>query len=342
MLQSGDRLGDWIIEGSLGQGAMGSVYKCHHVVTGRLRAAVKVVNLADVAEGGRWFLREVEALARLDHPGVVGIRSPGVDAQRGMMYIAMELVEGETLLTFLKRGPLPVTMFRQVFGGVAAALAFAHAHGIYHRDLKPSNIMIRPDGSPVLVDFGVAVDLEAGEDAPETRIGTPSYMPPESFLAGPVDPAKADIYALGVLMFEALTARRAFERVPGGDETHYQAIRRQKIATASLDPGDPVPSDLRLLIRASTAPWPADRTITPDTLSAALLRGGTAETLVPMDSMGTATRPAPAPSMDISGTLATPDEGREMRRWILGAVIVAFFLSLLAGGLAWWWAGSVP
>lgn len=368
MLQTGEKLGDWIVDGALGQGATGSVYRCHHVVTGRLRAAVKVIRLADVQEGGRWFLREVEALARLNHPGVVAIRSPGMDVNRGMLYIAMELVEGETLLNILRRGPLPPPVFRRLLGKVAEALAFAHDHGIYHRDIKPSNIMLRPDGSPVLVDFGVAVDLEAGEEAPESRIGTPSYMPPEAFLTGPVDPAKADVYAFGVLMFESLTGRRAFERAAGGDETQYKAIRRQKLAVAELDPGDHIPEDIRALVRAATAPWPDQRKVSMAVLATALLRGpdGGSATLIPPDEPGyggpgfgaaptpSGARPGPASvlsaadtvtrsvlGIDPSGTMTPPEAQKEWARWIVGAALAAVLLSLLAGGFTWWWVHSV-
>ena len=364
MLNSGERLGDWIVEGALGQGATGSVYRCHHVVTGRLRAAVKVIRLADVSEGGRWFLREVEALARLSHPGIVAIRSPGMDTQRGMLFIAMELVEGDTLLNVLRRGPLPLPQFRRLMGRVAEALAFAHSHSIYHRDIKPSNIMLRFDGSPVLVDFGVAVDLEATEDAPESRIGTPSYMPPEAFLSGAVDPAKADVYALGVLMMEALTGKRAFDRITGGgDETQYKNIRRQKVSCTELDPGPAYPDDVRMLIRTATAPWPDGRTITVEKLALALLHPADGSSTAPPDplavhdlsalnpqatpsltSLGsrgpltesTGTRPPIGP-LDISGTIAPTEDQAEWTRWIVGAVLAALILSLIFGTATWWW-----
>lgn len=380
MLQLGEKLGDWIIDGTLGSGATGSVFRCHHVVTGRLRAAVKVIRLAEMEEGGRWFLREVEALARLTHPGIVAIRSPGMDVHRGLLYIAMELVEGESLLSVLRRGPLPVPAFRQLLGRVAEALAFAHSHNIYHRDIKPSNIMIRADGSPVLVDFGVSVDLESDGEGPESRIGTPSYMPPEAFLSGAVDPARADVYAFGVLMCESLTGRRAFERTVGGDETQYKNVKRQKLAATELDPGPAIPDDLRALVRAATAPWPDQRTIRMDVLAQALLRGGpeagSSATLVPQDAtlisqlpasgpqltppaarpagFGAAPTPSIQPSapdrsnparalLDATGTMAGPPEAqKEVTRWLVGGAVAAVILSLVAGGFTWWWMRSLP
>lgn len=319
MLTPGDRLGDWVVDGPLGSGAMGSVYRCHHVVTHRLRAAVKVLDVAAVGEGSPWFIREVEALARLSHPGIVGIRNPGVDEKRGVFYLAMELVEGETLRVLLSDGALPVYRACQLFGGIADALAFAHANRIYHRDIKPSNIMVRPDGSPVLVDFGIATDLDASQEAPEQEMGTPTYMPPEAFSYSDIDPAKADLYAVGVLMYEALTGSRAFPIVRGGDQTVYRQVRTQKVRANALDPGSGFPANLRQLVRTATAPDPEHRRLTMAQFADAL--------------------------RDPAITLATPSapstaNRREWVLWVGGAVAFTVLASGVLGWLAYRWAAS--
>lgn len=318
MLQPGDRVGDWIVESALGAGGTSSVYRCHHVVTARLHAAVKVIKSDQV--DSRWFLREIEALAKLRHPAIVGIRNPGIDEQRGLLYLAMELVEGETLRQRLMRGPLPEAEARRVFLGVAEAMTFAHSHRIFHRDLKPANIMLRPDGSPVIVDFGVATDSDA-EEADEQNPGTPSYMPPEAFVDRTIDPARADVYAVGVMLYEVLVGKRAFTVPKGGENTTYRQMLAQKLTRSHLDPGPPTPEVLRDIIRVATAPDPEARTV-PMADIAAVLRG----------ERVTVEPPAlPAP----------PEDRREWITWIVGGAIAALVLSGIFGGLAWWWSTRV-
>lgn len=309
MLSPGDRIGDWIVESPLGQGAIGAVWRCHHTVTQKLRAAVKVYQLGEIPEGERWFLTEVETLSRLRHPSIVGIRSPAVDAQRQLGLIAMELVDGETLGARLARGPLDLDSFRRTFVAVADALACAHEHHIFHRDIKPANIMLRPDETPVIVDFGVAADLEAGPEV--TGVGTPPYLPPEWFRSGgSADPARMDVYALGVVMTEALLARRAFPGVRGGDDTRFAHYEREKAVATALDPGPSFPAALRALLREATDPDGSQLTMR-----------NVADRLRDMD--------------------LRPPAAREWRIWIAGGVIAALLLSALAGSLTWWWVSGL-
>jgi serine/threonine protein kinase len=300
---------------------MGSVYRCHHVVTNRLQAAVKVLKIQDsglLGDKNGWFLREVEALSSLSHPGIVSIRSPGMDRLRGLSYLAMELVEGQTLREKMNT-KIPQEEVIRLMAGVAGAMKEAHKHRIFHRDLKPANIMIRLDGSPVIVDFGVALDESVGENI-GARIGTPTYMPPESFGGGMAEPERGDVYALGVILYELLMGQRAFQRGEGGARSQLEQIRKQKLLKVILDPGDTVSPPLRQLILRATRPDPdAPGAIGMEEFAEALeqIRGE-----------------------PISGTLA-PRVVRPRRPWIewllwlAGAALAAFLLSSVGGGLAW-------
>ncbi|MFT5686477.1 MAG: serine/threonine protein kinase [Myxococcota bacterium] len=263
MLRSGDRIGDWVVETQLGTGGMASVWQCHSRHAPRMKVAVKVLVGGEAAE----LRREAEALAALSHPGVVRVYAPGEDAERECLFLAMELVEGETLRHCIRDGALSPTRVRALTAGILDALDAVHRAGICHRDLKPANIMIRPDGRPVLVDFGIARDSVSRSPTGDV-LGTPSYIAPERLSPGDADPARVDLYALGVSLFEALTGRAAFvtpaELTP--QQRAWRIIEMKRTAPA-LDPGPDAPVDLRTLVRTLTQPDPRKR---PDSAAAAL------------------------------------------------------------------------
>lgn len=200
--------GRYQLERRLGVGGMGEVWEAHDEVLQR-QVAVKVVIGAhrhDEAILAR-FEREARSAARLTHPNVATVYDYG-DAEQGS-YLVMELVEGETLAERIRRGPLAHHVAAQVVADAAEGLAAAHAAGILHRDVKPSNLMLGDDGAK-LMDFGIATTT--GDD-PLTRsgtiIGTAAYLAPERLRGEPAG-TEADVYALGAVLFEAVTARRAF------------------------------------------------------------------------------------------------------------------------------------
>lgn len=261
-LAAGDRVGDWIVQGPLGEGGMGEVYAAHNALSERVRAALKIVKPAKLStERGR-FLREVEALHTLDHPAIVRLLSFGVDEERQLMYCAMQLMEGDTLRTWRDKGPMPLDLARWLFAQLADGLAHAHAVGIHHRDIKPSNVIVAADASrATLLDFGIALQQD------RTRLtavgvfnGTPAYMPPEVFETDDVDHAAGDVYALGQIMYEALTGGPLIEYRP--ELTAGQVagrVMRAKLSVEPLDPGDRVPQAMRGLIKLATARNPAGR-----------------------------------------------------------------------------------
>jgi serine/threonine-protein kinase len=227
--------GRWRIEGLLGTGGMGAVYRAEHVHVGR-KAAVKVlhVDLRRSPADRERFRREARVASRLRSPHVVEVLDFGED-EAGRAYLAMELLEGEPLRAVLDReGRLAparaVRLLRQLLEGLAAA----HAAGIVHRDLKPENLWLSGRGAAEtlkVLDFGIAKWSEARPDATRTQaglvLGTPEYLSPEQAVGGEVD-RRADLYAVGILAFvmlagrhpfdtsnvRALVAAHAFERVP--------------------------------------------------------------------------------------------------------------------------------
>jgi hypothetical protein len=217
-LRAGDRVGVYEVRGLVGAGGMGCVYRAFDPVLGR-DVAVKALlrGTADAAGARRRLEQEARLLATLNHPNIAAIY--GSEQVDGVLYLILELVEGETLAERLRRGPLPAPEAIAVAQQVTHALEEAHHKGIVHRDLKPSNITIMADGRVKVLDFGIARPVrgpgelsDVGLDAPgaSTVMGTPAYMSPEQRRGEPVGTA-SDIWALGCVLYEMLAGQPAFE-----------------------------------------------------------------------------------------------------------------------------------
>jgi dipeptidyl aminopeptidase/acylaminoacyl peptidase/predicted Ser/Thr protein kinase len=193
----GEQLGPYQIEALLGTGGMGQVYKARDTRLGRA-VAIKIAH----QQFSERFEREARAISALNHPHICTVHDVGPN------YLVMELVEGETLATRIKKGALAIGDVLRYGAQIADALADAHAKNITHRDLKPANVMIAKSGAKVL-DFGLAKLFEPGDTLTQTGavMGTPGYMAPEQ-LAGKNADARTDIYALGLTLYEMATGRR--------------------------------------------------------------------------------------------------------------------------------------
>ena len=201
--------GRFELDAQLGQGGMGVVFEAWDRQAERC-VALKLLRHPDPASSAR-FEREAQALAALSHPCIVGYVAHGVTAA-GEHYLAMERLEGLTLAARLGQGPLGVTDTVRLAHGVASALAAAHARGLVHRDLKPSNLFLEQGdaGRVKLLDFGLARDEQAARvTATGALVGTPGYMAPEQ-VRGHAAGARADLFALGGVLFECLTGRAPF------------------------------------------------------------------------------------------------------------------------------------
>lgn len=196
----------FLILSVIGRGGMGTVYRARH--TGLAKdVALKIL---DGTDHDQRFGREARAIARLDHPSCVRIFDCGRDEEHWRPYIAMELLEGPTLLSLVREGgALPIARAVAIVRDLLDGLDHAHAHGVLHRDLKPENVIVT-ESRAVLVDFGLAhlVD-EAALTARGMCVGSPSYLAPER-LDGMQYDARSDVYGAGVLLYEMLAGTKPF------------------------------------------------------------------------------------------------------------------------------------
>ena len=208
------RLGEYRVLRLLGVGGMGAVFEAEDVKLKR-RVALKVMrpSLAAVTAARQRFLREAQSAAALQHDNIISIFQVGED--RNVSFLAMQLLEGESLADRLKReSPLPVEEVLRIGREVAQGLAAAHERGLLHRDIKPDNIWLEGgNGRVKLLDFGLARAVDDGVQVTQTGaiIGTPKYMSPEQATGDELD-QRSDLFSLGSVLYELATGRAAFER----------------------------------------------------------------------------------------------------------------------------------
>ena len=225
------KVGRYQIQEELGRGAMGVVYRGFDPTIGR-QVAIKTIPLdTGDPEVLMRFRREAQAAGILSHPNIVTIYDAGED--QGLCYIAMELVEGETLQRVIGRSPVPVERAIPIVEQVGAALDHAHSRQIIHRDIKPSNIMIT-GGHVKVMDFGVAKITNMGMTRSGQALGTPSYMSPELVKGAALD-GRSDIFSLGVVLYEMFAWTKPFA---GENITTviYQIVGEQPQAPTELNP----------------------------------------------------------------------------------------------------------
>jgi len=211
-------LGKYQVLEHLGHGGMAEVYKAQQVNLDRM-VALKVLHPFLAEEDGfiERFQREARIVATLRHPNIVQVIDFEYDPALDVYYMVMEFIDGPTLKDLLKDAPLPPKKATRIAAGIAEALDYAHKRGMIHRDIKPANIMFTDEETPVLTDFGIARMMNLkGLTASGAMVGTPAYMPPEVGLGQPGEGA-ADIYSLGVVLYQLLTGRLPFDAdVPMG------------------------------------------------------------------------------------------------------------------------------
>jgi eukaryotic-like serine/threonine-protein kinase len=314
------RIPGYEVQGMVGHGGMGVVYRARHLRLNR-PVALKMLlsgSCARPAERDR-FRQEAEAVAGLIHPNIVPVYDSG--DHDGRPFFTMELVEGGTLAGKLAGTPLSARDAAALVATLAEAVAVAHAAGIVHRDLKPSNILLALDGTPKVSDFGLARRVEGGLGLTQTgaALGTPSYMSPcqargDKHALGPA----TDVYALGAILYECLTGRPPF-KAESALVTLHQVLTQDPVPPSRLNAR--VPRDLETVCLKCLEKDPARRYATAAELAADLRRFGRGEAIM--------ARP--------------PGAVERAARWVrrrpaLAASLAAGVLlaSALVGAVVWW------
>ena len=281
-LKAGEHFGDYIVERLLGKGVMGAVYLVR--APDGSHFAVKVMFPGGMSHNlRRRFAREAEFSMKIHHKNLISVYDVGEDPDTGLCYIIMDYMPGGTLADRIKDlGKMPVGEAVQVIMQIAAALEVAHRNGLVHRDVKPDNIMFAEDGTPKLADLGVAKfddDRRTLVTMTGMIIGTPAYMSPEQLMDSHHIDARADIYSLGVVLYEMLAGRR-----PNSGSTAVELL-------AKAIKGEPLP-DIReicpevsaaiaYVLSLMCAPKPEERPATSIEAAELLHKASTGKLILP-------------------------------------------------------------
>jgi serine/threonine protein kinase len=354
--REGEQVGPYQIQTLVGQGGMATVYKAYHAQLDRT-VAIKVMHqmLLDEETFVARFKREAMIVARLDHPYIIPVYD--YNEHEGQPYLVMKYVPGITLKQrLMKKGPLPLNDILSIMNSVGSALSYAHTKGVLHRDVKPSNIVLDGD-VPYLTDFGLARIAEAGEStmSSDMVLGTPHYISPEQASGRKDIDGRADIYSLGVVLYELLVGR-----VPFTADTAY-AIIHDQIYTPIPRPSlinPEIPQAVEdVLIRAAEKK-PEDRYATVDDMMRDLKTAIDASNLkelsadrasaaseslakyrsefgggfgMPSTTVG---QPLPTGAYRTATVYQTKADPRQSRAWMIGGCGTFILICLIIGGLA--------
>ncbi|RMG80316.1 MAG: serine/threonine protein kinase, partial [Chloroflexi bacterium] len=275
----GTRLGIYEIIEELGKGGMATVYRAYQPNLDRY-VAIKIIHRAIAQDQGglERFQREARLVTKLEHPHILPLYD--YDFDHDPPYIVMRYLEGGTLKEIINQGVLPLGEVAHIMRQIASALDHAHRMGVVHRDIKPSNIMVDQDGNAFLTDFGIA-RIQSGEGLTQTgfTVGTPEYMAPEQGLGLAVD-TRADIYSLGVMLFQMLT-----QQMPYSAATPMAIILQHMNAPvpSAHEVNPNLPPQIDDIIAKAMAKKPEERYQSAGELAEALvgLVGGSAASKVP-------------------------------------------------------------
>ncbi|TAK92060.1 MAG: serine/threonine protein kinase [Burkholderiaceae bacterium] len=306
-----ERLGRYLLQDIIGQGAMGTVYRAHDPVLDRI-VAIKTIRLdlnrAEREDFERRFQLEAQSSAKLNHPGIITVYDAGEVSN--VAYIAMEYLQGRDLRELSKGHRLNHKQVASIAAQVADALAYAHQNGVVHRDVKPGNVMVLAKGRTKLMDFGIA-RLQTNEMTQAgTALGTPKYMSPE-LVSGQEADGRADIYSLGVVLYQMLTGVAPFE----GETisaTMYQILHEPAAHPSTL--GIEISPGFSYILNRALAKRPQDRYETAKDMANDLRRVEELDLAPPrMRVLGLSkpvkiTKPAAADPVDSQSSATVADE----------------------------------
>src|SRR3990172_8423831 len=337
MFAVGENAGPYRIMEQLGQGGMATVYKAYHAALDRY-VAIKVLHPAFLQDANflKRFQREAKAVARLEHPNIVPVHDFAEHA--GQPYLVMKYIEGDTLKARLRSGRLSKDEGLHIVEAAGSALSYAHQRGILHRDIKPSNILLSPDGSIYLADFGLARMGETGEStlSADIMLGTPQYISPEQARGDKNLAAGTDIYSFGVVLYEMVVGR-----VPFNADTPFSIIHdhiyKPLPIPSRINPR--VPPEVERVLLKSLAKDRAGLFATVDDMVAAFREAvtGTAAPIVaprlampPTDEAAGGARPGDERETVPPGSVPpAPPRKRGPWLWIAGGLAVACLCGLL-------------
>jgi tRNA A-37 threonylcarbamoyl transferase component Bud32 len=327
----GENVGPYRIIQQLGQGGMATVYQAYHAALDRY-VAIKVLHPAFLQDPSflKRFQREAKAVARLEHPNIVPVYD--FAEQAGQPYLVMKYIEGDTLKARLHSGRLTKEEGLHIVEATGSALSYAHQRGVLHRDIKPSNILLSPDGSIYLADFGLARMGEAGEStlSADVMLGTPQYISPEQARGEKALDAGTDIYSFGVVLYEMVVGR-----VPFNADTPFSIIHdhiyKPLPIPSRINPR--VPPEVERVLLKSLAKERADRYATVDDMVAAFraaVTGSAAPIVAPRLSTPSAAAIAEVGKKTANVVTAPPGpastapaRGRRRWLWVGGGLAVA-------------------
>jgi serine/threonine-protein kinase len=295
----------------LGKGGMGEVYRAHDLMLD-VPVAIKFVRSAD-AQLRTQLIREVRLAREVTHPTVCRVYDVGERDEQ--LYFTMEYVDGEDLSSLLMRiGRLPSDKVVEIAHQVCAGLAAAHAKGVIHRDLKPANIMIDGKGKVRITDFGIAV--LGSEGGGESITGTPAYMAPEQLTAGELGPA-TDLYAVGLILYELITGRTAFQ---GSSLTEYLKLKLRSRPEALTETVQDIDPRLAQAITRAMTPTYEDRPQSAIEMAAALPGG---------DPLAMAVEAGVTPDPSLVAAVSVEHEVARRPLWALAACLPLLLVGVL-------------